>query len=116
MARPGGQGAPALEFRIGLVVARKHGEGNAARAAGAHHLLQAIGPVAAPAEQANDDEAGPADHLLDVQVDRHRMAQLKEVGEAQARCALPPSGLGGGEAGELGIGRREDHDVARRLA
>ena len=105
-----------MQFRIRLIVARQDGERDGAGAAGRNDLLHAVRPVAAPAEQAQDDQARPPDHLLGVQVDRQRMAELQEVGQAQARSARRPPGLRRGEAGELGIRRRQDDDVARGLA
>ena len=62
--------------------------GMASSAARRDHLLQAVRPVAAAAEQAQDDQPRPADHLLDILVDRQRVAELQEVGEAQARRVL----------------------------
>ena len=82
----GGQGAPAPQLQVRLIVAWQHGELNVAGAADRNDLLQTVGPVAAAAEQAQYHQARAADHLLDIQVDRHRMAELQEIGEAQARA------------------------------
>ena len=51
-----------------------------------------------------------------MEVDRERVAQPLQVGEAQAGEALRQPGACGGEAGELGVGGREDDDVAGGLA
>ena len=88
---------------------------NAAGAAGRRHLLQAVGPVAAAAEEAQDDQARPRHDPLDVQVDRHRMTQLEQVRQTQGGRVRRPPGLRRSQAGELGVGRRQDDDVARRL-
>ena len=56
------------------------------------------------------------DDLLDVEVDRHRVAELQKVGEPQAGASCRTVRRGRGEAGELGVGRGQEHDVARRLA
>ena len=111
-----GQGAPALQLRVGLIVSREDRVRDAAGAARRNRLLQTVGPVAAAAQQTQYHQARAADHLFDVQVHRHRMAELQEIGEAQARGTVRPSRLGGGEAGQLGVGGRQKHDVARRLA
>ncbi len=110
------QGGPAGELRVRLVVARECRERDALGPAGRCHLFQPVGPVAAAAEQAQDHEPRVRDHLLDMMVDRERMTELEQVGKAQARPAFGPERLGRGETGELGIGRRQDHDVARALA
>ncbi len=109
------QGAPAPQLRVGLIVAWQHGELYAAGTTDRNDLLQTVGPVAATAEQAQYHQVRAADHLLDIQVDRHRMAELQEIGEAQARAIGRPSGLGCRETGQLGVSGRQEHDVAGRL-
>ena len=54
--------------------------------------------------------------MVGVAVDREVVAELHQVGEAERRRAIAESGLRLGEAGELGIGGREQHDIPRRLA
>ena len=44
------------------------------------------------------------------------MRQLQQVGQPQARRVLRQPRLRPGEAGELAVGGRQDHDLARRLA
>ena len=53
---------------------------------------------------------------LDINVDRHGMFQLQEIGEPQRGRTRAGAGLRGGKGGKLGIRRRQHHDVARRLA
>ena len=104
-----------LRPRAASFVAWQHGELYAAGTTDRNDLLQTVGPVAAAAEQAQDHQVRAADHLLHIQVDRHRVAELQEIGEAQARATLRPSGLGCREKGQLGVSRRHEHDVAGRL-
>ncbi len=116
MAGLGRQSGPGGKLGVRLIVARQRGEQASACATRRRHLLEAIGPVAAAAQEAEHDQLRPGDHPLDIEVDRERMAELEQIGEAEAGRALRPAGFGRREAGELGIGRRQDDDVAWRLA
>ena len=115
MAGLGRQRVPAGKLGIGLSSPGSTASGMLSGATGAGDLLQPIRPVAAAAEQAQDHQARLGDHLLDIEIDRHRVAELEQVGEPQARRVRRAAGLGRGQAGELGIGRREKDDVARAL-
>ncbi len=53
---------------------------------------------------------------LDPQIDRHGMAQVAQMGEPHARQQVALRGPGGGERGEIAVGKRQHHHVARRLA
>ena len=44
------------------------------------------------------------------------MAQVAQMREPHARQTMPLRRVGRGETGEVAIGERQDHDVARRLA
>ncbi len=79
-------------------------------------LLDAVGPVAPPPQQAHDDEAGAGRDALDMKVDRHGVAEAQQIGQTQAREVGRQPRPCGGEAGELGVGGGKDEDVARRLA
>ncbi len=75
--RVGGQGREPGELRVRTVVAREQCERGAVGSGGKHQLLDAIGPVAPPAEQADGDQARLGRGLLDVEVDRERVLQLE---------------------------------------
>jgi translation initiation factor 6 (eIF-6) len=68
-----------------MIVAGQAGECDPAGAAAGGDLLQAVGPIAPAAQQADEDEAGVRYDTLDIEVYRERVAELQEVGEAQAR-------------------------------
>ncbi len=110
------QGAPAGQLGIGPVIAGQAGQLNAARPAGAGDLLDAVAPIGAAAKQAEDDQAGVAQHALDIEIDRERMGEAQEIGEAERGRVGGAVGLGLGQAGQLGVGGREIEDVARALA
>ena len=116
MTSLGLQGRDPGELGVGLVVARQHGERDAVRAAGLGDALDTVGPVADAAEQADNDEPRAGDDRVDVDVDRHVVGELQEVGETEARKVVAEARARGGEARELGIGGRQHDDVARRLA
>src|SRR3546814_13088294 len=73
-------------------------------------------PVALATQETHHHQLRGGDHLLDVEVDRHIVAELHEVGEAQAGCGLAERGsnlsLGGGERGQLAVRGREEGDLA----
>ncbi len=106
-----GQGDP---VRI-LLLLQQHRQRHAARLADAMDLLQPIGPIAASADQADADEAGPFDHLLDIEVDRQRMFEAQQIGQPQAGRSRRPRRRCAGQAGEIGIRGRQHHQVAGRL-
>ena len=115
---PAGFGVEAgegVELRVRPVVSRQQRHRRFQR----FQPLDAVGPVAAPAEQPHHHQTGAGEHALDMQVDREVVAERHDVGEPQRR-GLPVLGkafpLGLGEQGEFGVGRAQDRDVARRLA
>ena len=101
---------------VRLVVARQPGDGDAAFLADRGQPLDAVGPVALAAEQPHDHQPRAGDHLLGIAVDRKVMAELHEVREPQRGCARAEPASRLGEAGKLGIGSGQQHDVPRRLA
>ena len=110
--RHGGQTA---ESRVGQVVAGQEGDRDTGGLAGGGDFVDPIGPIGATAEQPHDHQLRPAHDAVDINVDRHVVAQLQEVRQPQARPA-GPSRLRFGQTGDVGIRRRQHHDVARRLA
>ena len=110
-------GRIARQLRIRLIVAGEEGNRNIPLPARRRHLLDTIGPVAAAAEQPNDDETGPGESVLDVEVHRHVVAEMKEAGEPQAgKAVLRQPRPRRRQAGELGIRGRKDDEVAGALS
>ena len=108
--------AEAGELGVGLVVARHQGQRDVPAAAALDHLLDAVGPVAHPAQEPHHHQPGVADHGLDVEVHREVVGEVEQAGEAQAGDAVAQAGVGRGQRAELAVGGREHDDVARALA
>ena len=101
-----------------LQVAREDGELLPLAARELLDLLQAIRPGRLGAQVVDDHDPRVLQHLVDVQVERSRLAQVLQVGEPQrrvARVARGERGAGRGEQRQRGVGRAQHHDVARRL-
>ena len=109
-------GAERGELGIRLVVAGKERERNRRGPAGLGKLLDPVGPIACAPEHPRDDELRPRDHRVDVEVHRHRMGELHEVGEPQRGEAVAEAGARAGEAGQLGVRGGEEDDVAGGLS
>ncbi|GJD54513.1 hypothetical protein IFDJLNFL_0385 [Methylobacterium dankookense] len=104
------------EPRVRPVVARKDDEAHAVRPRGLGAALDAVAPVIEPAEAADHHQLRPRDHLLDVEIDRERVAQPRQPGEAQSGQGRSLGRRGLGDAGEVGIGEGQDDDVPGLLA
>ena len=104
------------EPRVVAVFARQHGERDAAFARQRRQPLDAVFPPIETAEQAHHDHLGVRADAIDPQIDRHRMTQVAQMREPNARqrgaLGLPR----GGEPGEIAVGERQHRDIARRLA
>ena len=105
MADIGGKGAKARQFLIRLIVAGKNGKGNALRSAGCGDLLQAVWPIAPPAEQAEHHQFCLGDDRLDIKIDRHRMGEAQHVGEPERGRLRRPPRLGLRQTAKLRIRR-----------
>ena len=66
-------------------VARHHRQRDAPGPAQGGDFLGPIAPVIQPAEQPHHHASGPGDHLLGIEVHRHRMAQPRQAGQPQSR-------------------------------
>jgi hypothetical protein len=86
---------------IDPVVARQHREGNTLFPAGLRQLLDAITPVIQPAEAAHQHETALRDGLLDQQVDRERMPEPPQRGEAHGGFG---TGRGSRQRREIAVG------------
>ena len=109
-------GAERGERRVRLVVAGKERERNGRSPAGLGELLDPVGPVAGAPEHPRDDELRLRDDRIDVEVHRHRMGELHEVGEPQRGEAVAEAGARASEAGQLGVRGGEEDDVAGGLS
>jgi len=76
-------------------------------------LFHSVGPVAAAPKQSHNHEFGAGNDVLDIDIYRHIMAEAHDVSEAQAGAFRVTSTR---QAGQLIVGRRQDDNVARRLA
>jgi hypothetical protein len=111
----GGRGRQRREARVRPRVAGQQGERNSARAAEGGELLAAVAPVVEPADQPHGHASGVGDDLLGVEVHRHRVAQLGEIGEPQARPVRPELRPGRRQRGEVGVRERQEHQLGRGL-
>src|SRR5262245_5160773 len=80
------------------------------------NFLGAIAPIVEAAEQSDDDAARAADHLRDIDINRHRMAEPREIGEAKRRSRLHLRGPGSGERAEVAVGEGKKYEVGGRMA
>ncbi len=98
------------------ILARQDGKRDAARARQRRQALDPVFPPIEAAEQADHDHLGVGADAIDPQIDRHRMAQVAQMGEANAGQCCSFRLPGGSKAGEVAVGERQHGDVARRLA
>ena len=112
----GRQGGAACQLDIRLVIAREERQSDVLVAAQLRQTLDAIRPVALTAEGADDDQARTGDRGVQPIIDRQIVAEIHEVGEAEARRAGAEGGVGARQAGQLRIGGGSENDIARTLA
>ena len=72
------------EFRIGGIVTRHHGQLDAIVPAGRGNLFDAIRPIPHPAHETDDHQFRLRNRFFRIEVDRHVVIELHEVGETQA--------------------------------
>ncbi len=105
------------QFGVGLVVARQQRQWDAVLAAGLHEALDPVRPIGAAAEEPRDDQPGLG-HQLHIEVDREIVAEPHDRREPQAGrggVGRPPARLRRRNERDLGVGARQDDDVARCL-
>jgi hypothetical protein len=99
------------EARVLAPVARQERERDGGGAGGLRHLLGAVAPIIESAEKPHHHAAGARDHLLDIKIDRHRVAELGEIDEAQRRqrtaCGLPA----GRRRGKVAVAEGKEYEV-----
>jgi hypothetical protein len=112
LAMVGFKRGAAGEVGVRLRVSRQKAELDAAFARGGFHLVEAIAPVGRAAQDAEHDELRVAQRLLDIEVDRERMLELQQVGEAErAGCAV----MRAGKCREFAVRSGEHHDIGGGL-
>ena len=104
------------EPRVVAAVSREQRQRNALRPRGVSNLFRAIAPIVETAEQPDHDAARARDHLLDIKIDRHRVAEPRKIGEAERRRSFPLRGPGSGERAEVAVGKGEKDEIGARLA
>ena len=72
------------EFRIGRIVTRHHGQLDAVLPAGRGELFNTIRPIPHPAHETDDHQFRLRNRFFHIEVDRHVVIELHEVGETQA--------------------------------
>ncbi|GJE59799.1 hypothetical protein MPOCJGCO_1901 [Methylobacterium trifolii] len=108
----GGEGAQA---RVGPVASRQDGELDAVGAGRRSGALDAVAPIVQAAEAADHDDLRCRDHPVYVEVHRHRVAQARELGETQGRTIRSAGRIGVRDPEQVGIGERQEDDVAGLL-
>ena len=103
------------QLGIGAVVARHQDDGGA-QAAQLDHTFDAVAPVADAAVHRDQDDLGVAQHLLDVEIHRSMVGQLRRAGQAQAGEIRGQLARHLGQQGEVRVTGAEDHQLGRGLA
>ncbi|MCY1232106.1 hypothetical protein D9M72_445790 [compost metagenome] len=103
-----------FKARVRLVVARQHRDLETVSDGRRMQGFEQIAEIAGATERPDDDQLRMTCRALDIGIDRHRVHQVHEAGNAQAQATVTPA-VGGGDRGELGVGGRQEQDVGRRL-
>ena len=83
------------------------------------HRHQAVGPIAFPADQPDQNGPGARQRAFDIGIDRHRMAQRRKVRKPQPgqRPSRRPGAMPAlGKAAEVAVRKRQHHQIGRVLA
>ncbi len=104
------------QARIVAVLARQHGERDAGLAGQRRQGLDAIAPPVEPTQKPHHDNLRVPRHRVDPQIDGHGMAQVAQMREPHGWQRVALHGIRGGKPGKIAIGKRQHHDIARRLA
>ncbi len=100
--------------RIGIGVARQQRELQAPARGKRAEFVDAIGPIARPAEQPHDNKIGMAHRLFEPKIDREIIGKAQKIGQPDIPAPGPVDGAGHGR--KLTVGRRHEDDLSRRLA
>ena len=82
-------------------------------------LLDAVLPIGDAADQADQDARRALQRLLDIGIDRQRMFQRRQIGQAQAgqrRSALARPMPARRKGAEIAVGEGQHHQIGRALA
>ena len=77
-----------IEARVAAPVSGQQRQFDAAPARQRRQFVDAVAPIVRAAEHARDHKLGARAHLLEIEVDRERMAQRRERGDPQRRLRL----------------------------
>ena len=113
LAVMGGKRGVFHQLRIGVCVARQHGEHDAFLPREARDLSQPVSPVGLAAQQPQHDKLRSRQRLLAVEIDRVVVLELQQVGQPQRRRTRLIVGPRQGR--EFAVGRREHHHLRRLL-
>ena len=108
-------GAAQQQLLVFESIAREHGQPQAARACQAHCAFDHVGPIAGAAEVLDHQHAGVAQHVVLIEVDRGRLAQPHQIGQAHAGVLGAELGAHVGQQRQGGVGGAEHHHLARGL-
>jgi hypothetical protein len=103
------------EPRVVAAIAGQERERNAGGAGGMGQFLGAVAPIIEPAKEANYHTTRMRNHLLDIEIDRHRVAELDQIGEPQRGTVTARGSPGRGGRAEVAVGEREQHEIGARL-
>ena len=92
-----------LQDGIGIGVAGQQDQRDAAIGAEGGQLVDAILKIGGATDEAEDDEPGMGDGLLEPQIDREIVGKAQRIGQAQFVLTGPVGG--GGQHGQFAIGR-----------
>ena len=112
----GGQIREIRESGVVAVLPRQQRQGDAVLARDRREPVDAVAPEVEPAEEAHQDHLGVPTYAIDPEIDRERVAQVRELREAHARQRVFLHRPGGGEPGKVALGERQHCDLAGRLA
>ena len=112
LARDRGQ---APQVGVGFVIAGQGDKGHARVMQMGGVLLQPVFPVPRPAQHAGDHQFGFGRAGLDMQIDRHRVLQVGQIGQPQGG-GIGHFRAGLGQGGQFCIGGGYKHHIGRSLA
>ena len=110
------QGGIFRQFFIRLVVTGQHRQLDPVCDGYGMQPFQPVGPIAFAAEYADDDKPGTGNRLLGIDIHRHRMGKLHEIGEAYGWCVLVQIACRSCKAAQFGVCGRKKNKIGGRLA
>ena len=112
----GRQGRGCRKPLVVPILARQQRECDAMAARHRCELVDAVAPPVDAAEKPHQDYFGAAADALDPDVNRHRMAEVAQVGKPQARQEVALDRPCCRKRRKIAVGKGQHHDIAGRLA